>query len=106
MFDKSLPAFEPWISGVGGDRSTNWPTTTAPQQLPILLHCYNAINKSSITTLLSNKGLWLDFETNQLCLLQIIGLSYENFLYKLFSVEANINIFNFTGLKAANLESH
>ena len=31
MFDKSLPmtGFEPRISGVGGDRSTNWATTTA-----------------------------------------------------------------------------
>ena len=30
MFDKSLPmtGFEPRISGVGGDRSTNWPTAT------------------------------------------------------------------------------
>ena len=31
MLDKSLPmtGFEPRISGVGGDRSTNWATTTA-----------------------------------------------------------------------------
>ena len=31
MFDKSLPmtGFEPRISGVGGNRSTNWATTTA-----------------------------------------------------------------------------
>ena len=31
MFDKSLPmtGFEPQISGVGGNRSTNWATTTA-----------------------------------------------------------------------------
>ena len=29
MFDKILPmtGFEPWISSVGGDRSTNWATT-------------------------------------------------------------------------------
>ena len=32
MFDKSLPMsrFELRISGVGGDRSANWATTTAP----------------------------------------------------------------------------
>ena len=31
MFDKSLPVtgFKPQISDVGGDRSTNWATTTA-----------------------------------------------------------------------------
>ena len=31
MFDKSLPmtGFEPQISGVGGNRSTNWAKTTA-----------------------------------------------------------------------------
>ena len=35
MFDKSLPmtGFEPRISGDGGDRSTNWATTTAPSNI-------------------------------------------------------------------------
>ena len=34
MFDKSLPmtGFEPRISGVGGNRSTDWATTTAQEQ--------------------------------------------------------------------------
>ena len=39
MFDKSLPmtGFEPRIFGVGGDRSTNWATTTAQSILNLEL---------------------------------------------------------------------
>ena len=45
MFDKSLPmtGFEPRISGVGGDRSTNWATTTAQAAF----HFYIKSNLSS-----------------------------------------------------------
>ena len=42
MFDKSLPmtGFEQQISGVGGDRSTNWATTTtAPNIFTSFLAC-------------------------------------------------------------------
>ena len=28
-----MTGFEPWTSGIGSDRSTNWDTTTAPSHL-------------------------------------------------------------------------
>ena len=39
MFYKSLPmtGFELWISGVEGDRSTNWATTTAHISLLVIV---------------------------------------------------------------------
>ena len=46
MFDKSLPmiGFEPQISGVGGNRSTDWATTTA-----LLSYSYTFLRNYNLT---------------------------------------------------------
>ena len=58
MFNKSLPmtGFKPWISGVQGDRSTNWATTTA--QLKFVYDINSSLKRGIDSLLINLRWLW------------------------------------------------
>ena len=63
MFNKSLPmtGFEPRISGVGGDRCTNWVTTTTTEEASLMGHlmqlCIDLLNVKAKTILFLSQRL-------------------------------------------------
>ena len=94
MFDinKFLPmtGFEPWISGIGSDRSTNWATTTSQKQsiLPDSL-CFSGV----VILIRFQPNLpWQDFN---------VQLEPRQSWFEPFSIECSVTrCWNYKGLKS------